>query len=701
MNKLVVPGLVLYSIFSGLGLFLHQGLSSHFLVPWIAGYLFLVFIVSYFYLFSKTHSFSFEFIVLGIIGLNFVIQMTGGAASPFHTAYFLLGAAALFQPGTRVYSLLALILGIDAGNLLLSGQTNAGHWQSYAGFAVPLAGVVLIIAPFMNRIRDHARVARERYQKLLSNANAVDPLAPDMKPEALSEQNRQATNISIAIERENVFKGLLNMISEIVPAHTYALFLAEREEGLFILRAIQSESRHVTPIGTAQISQGAGLVGISIGKSQPQYIPDAVIPSKNLGYYTYEVPVKSLFTLPIIQREQIAGVLVVDSLEQDAFSPDNQDLLIRFAPFFSQIIEKIRISQELDLRAKNFSALHDMSSTLSSSLDIHEVLAKLTGQVNSVVPYDFCVFLHYDEKSSHAVITALRGYDAALVGHRFPVDQSAILQHMLNQWQQRNTAKVHYDPDLGERGRDISLFPLKEMQKPIKSLFGKPLVVGEKFIGAAFLGSIRANAFTDYHRNFLDTLLNQVSMVVDNSMLHQHLRDMARTDGLTGLLNHRTFMEKLSEEYKRLDRDPRPFSILLVDIDFFKKVNDTYGHPVGDVALARVAGVLKEVVRGSDFVARYGGEEFAVGMVDADNRGAHQMADRVRKIVENTTITAGKIEFKVTLSIGVASFPTDTKKLEELVGFSDDALYHAKRTGRNRVSLYKDVTDSETAPIKQ
>jgi diguanylate cyclase (GGDEF)-like protein len=224
-------------------------------------------------------------------------------------------------------------------------------------------------------------------------------------------------------------------------------------------------------------------------------------------------------------------------------------------------------------------------------------------------------------------------------------------------------------------------------------------VARDKFIGAAFLSSIRTNTFTEYHRNFMDTLLNQVSMVVDNSVLHRSIRDMARTDGLTGLLNHRTFMEKLSDEYKRLGRDPRPFSILLVDIDFFKKVNDTYGHPIGDVALTRVAGVLRDVVRGSDFVARYGGEEFAVGMVDTDSRGAQQMAERVRHLMEKTTITAGKNEFQVTLSIGVASFPLDSRKVEEIVGLSDEALYHAKRTGRNRVCLYKDVKDAKAAPI--
>ena len=126
---------------------------------------------------------------------------------------------------------------------------------------------------------------------------------------------------------------------------------------------------------------------------------------------------------------------------------------------------------------------------------------------------------------------------------------------------------------------------------------------------------------------------------MDNAILHQQIRNLARTDGLTGLLNHRTFMEKLNEEYRRIDREGRPFSVLLMDIDKFKNVNDTYGHPVGDVAIKAVAKVLKETVRTTDFVARYGGEEFAVGMVDSGREGARQMAERVRSIMEKTVVT--------------------------------------------------------------
>ncbi len=308
------------------------------------------------------------------------------------------------------------------------------------------------------------------------------------------------------------------------------------------------------------------------------------------------------------------------------------------------------------------------------------------------MPYDYCAFLLFDERSGEAVISSIRGYDGKLLGKRFPIEQSAIMSLMLKQWRDRISAGVYYDGDLGNRGREIGLFPFKELQLPIQSLYGRPLAAHGRFSGALFLGSSKADAFNEYYRNFMDTLLNQVSMVVDNSMLHRNLRDIARTDGLTGLLNHRTFMEKLDEEFMRLDRhEEQHFSLLLLDIDYFKKVNDEYGHPVGDVALKSVAGIIRDTARSIDFVARYGGEEFAVGMVGADPQGARKMAERIRKSIEQADIIAGRISLRRTVSIGVASFGRGCEKPETLIAQADQALYLAKQTGRNKVCLYHEV----------
>jgi diguanylate cyclase (GGDEF)-like protein len=232
-----------------------------------------------------------------------------------------------------------------------------------------------------------------------------------------------------------------------------------------------------------------------------------------------------------------------------------------------------------------------------------------------------------------------------------------------------------------------------------RSLYGRLLVAKKKVVGAFFIAASDPDAFTKYHRKeLLDTLLNQISMAAYNSLLYQQIEDMARTDGLTGLLNHRTFTEKLADKHRELDRTPRPFSVLLMDIDKFKAVNDRYGHPVGDQAIKAVARVLQETIRSTDFVARYGGEEFAVGMIETDRTGAVHIAERVRKIMEQTSVTrVYDGELKVTLSIGVASFPEDTESAARLVTMADEALYHAKRSGRNRVCTHREVRKSTQA----
>ena len=700
MRKIVLSGLILYCIIAGFGFFLKPATPSSMLVFWLAGFLFLVFCVSYQALFTNDRSDGFFFTILAIIGLNFLIQLTGGPLSPIFPLYFLLASIAAFQRRNWAYPVAGLILSIEALNIIISGQKDTTRWYSFGGFGVSLAGVTFITAYITHLIRTEARTAKDNYAKLISDADAVDPLAGGASVEALTEKKRQATYVNVARERDDAFNALIDMISSLVPAHTYALFLDDRLEGVYVLRGIRSQSRDLvrTPI---KFTRDQGLIGICATQRQPQYLPSLVVPVYTLKYYTREVPIKSFLAVPIIQDDQVLGVIAVDSLEKDAFPRKIQETLIRFIPFFSQIIEKIRISVEIDIRARNFAALHEMSSILSSSLEISDVLEKLTTEIRSVVPYDFCAFLLYDEQTKEALITALRGYDTRFTNSRFPLEQSAILTHMANQWNDRRVFTIHHDPDLGDRGTGIGLFPMKELQPPVKSIFGRPLVARDRFIGAAFLGSVRTNTFTEYHRNFLDTLLNQVSMVVDNSMLHQKIRDMARTDGLTGLLNHRTFMEKLNEEYKRLDRDPRPFSILLMDIDNFKHVNDKYGHPVGDVAIKTVSKVLKETARGSDFVARYGGEEFAVGMVQTDSKGAEQMGERIRNLLEKTLVTrVSDGALRVTVSIGVSSFPSDTKNMSDLVTMADDALYHAKRSGRNRVCLYRNAKDADRDSAK-
>lgn len=168
--------------------------------------------------------------------------------------------------------------------------------------------------------------------------------------------------------------------------------------------------------------------------------------------------------------------------------------------------------------------------------------------------------------------------------------------------------------------------------------------------------------------------------------LYQELERRSTHDGLTGVLNRTTFDERLSEECKRADCHKRSPALLLVDIDFFKRVNDSHGHQAGDRVLQAVARLLGETTRPGDLVTRYGGEEFAIILPETDENGALAMAERLRTTLEDARISCGACEdIAITVSIGCSSGRPFTVTPEALVKAADTALYRAKETGRNRV----------------
>ena len=704
MSTVTIPGLVIACIVSGLGLFISPGLSSPLLFPWAIGYLFLALRVSYDAYVIPSPLKPFPFIVLGIVLLNFLVQVTGGVHSSLWPAYFLYAVViAAFSPPLRAYGMVVVTLAIESANLFLTGRDIAGRWHVYAGAGLSLAGVSAAVSHIMYRIRSEADQAKDAVKRMEEKADAVDPLAEPAKLEALMSQSRQAANLRTARDREANFADLLDMMFLIIPVHTYVLFVKERREGteMFVLRASRTESTgEVVPIGTA-LYPAAGKTGIDLcaDRLKSQYLPELSGDSVQfLGYYGRDVmnnPVRSAMIIPILSKDEgsVVAVLSADKVTTDSFSGETQERLKRFSSFFLEIIENTQLSLDLKTRADHFGALHAISTDLNESLKFSEIMAKIIPQIKKIVPFNFCACCLRTgiEGSRHLEFIALDGYDTGSMGRTFPVEESAVVSFMYKHWKENGTT-TFYTHDYGDRGKDVGLFPFRELQKPIRSLYGRLLVANDDINGVFFLASLRSDSFSEYNRNYLlDTLLNQVAMVANNSLLHRKIEDQAMTDGLTGLLNHRTFMGKLTDKYRELERTPRPFSILLMDIDKFKLVNDKYGHPVGDVAIKAVARILHETIRGTDFVARYGGEEFAAGMVETDIRGAEQMAERVRSIMEKTMITrVHDGELRCTLSIGVVSFPQDTENMADLVTMADKALYHAKRSGRNRVSLYRD-----------
>jgi len=191
--------------------------------------------------------------------------------------------------------------------------------------------------------------------------------------------------------------------------------------------------------------------------------------------------------------------------------------------------------------------------------------------------------------------------------------------------------------------------------------------------------------FTQSDMELAVLLASQAAVAIDNAYLYEQLRTLAATDSLTRLYNHRHFMTHLDSAMKQARRHNRALSVLMLDLDHFKRVNDTYGHQQGDRVLQAFAAVMRRTARDEDVLARYGGEEFAAVLPETDLVGASRLAERIRNRVAELRFRHGSSVVQVTVSVGAAQITDDTRSAEELADYADQALYNAKTAGRNRV----------------
>jgi two-component system, cell cycle response regulator len=255
----------------------------------------------------------------------------------------------------------------------------------------------------------------------------------------------------------------------------------------------------------------------------------------------------------------------------------------------------------------------------------------------------------------------------------------------------------HYLPAGGEpREVTAPIYTRKIKLDGAKSLLVLPLISADEAIGTLTLVARAEKRFGKDVREMLAVIANQVAVALQNGLLYRKMETMATTDGLTGLTNHRTFQARFEDLLQRAQRHGHRVALLLCDVDHFKKVNDNYGHPVGDEVLRRVAKVLQEVPRKIDVPARYGGEEFVVILDNVDVAQAKTVAERIRLEIAKVVVETDKGPLSVTESIGVAAFPDDGHDRATLIERADLALYHAKHTGRNRVVTWAEAQAAKT-----
>jgi diguanylate cyclase (GGDEF)-like protein len=581
---------------------------------------------------------------------------------PRQAAGTLLGGAVLFDALLTlpdrwgVFIGRALFLGLFAGlyHLVLSARLAAARRAEEDAVK--------------NKIKDIEERART-FRLVSSGANDSMPGVKD----------QEKWLVAAVKEIEGATGSALEVAEASLRTHTVAAFLLTSDDRALKLHDCRSSSEAMQ---RDRFAAGEGIFGALLKRGVPVRMNGAS-GLKGVTHYEAGGPdIKALLAVPIVEGSGLVrGVLVADRLENTPFDEQDERLLQVIAGEVLRAIEVERVMSYIrrsrDEKDRFFRAIEELNRAGSPD----QVFLAVLESARQVAPLEFCAVTLVSEQNgarAHRIVrmTGVTSAGRALEGQTF-TDNNGLVANVV-----RYGAPLP-GRDAGAMDRQI-IFDDDTQIRGLQSLKIFPLVAGDRILGTLVTGSRKKAAFDSDELRMLEVIAIQAAQAVLRAQLYEAMEKMATTDGLTGLFNHRTFQGRFDEQLATARRYSRKLSFILTDIDHFKSVNDTYGHPTGDMVLKGVAKILKEQARDTDIVARYGGEEFAIIMPETDVKGAHAIAERIRERILKEVFQTEQGPLKVTLSLGVATFPDVAAEKHQLIDLADQCLYYAKRHGRNQ-----------------
>lgn len=437
---------------------------------------------------------------------------------------------------------------------------------------------------------------------------------------------------------------------------------------------------------------------------QPQtldFMPEGIMIIDLMGYISYANP--KFCNLVGYKKEQLVGLFYQEAAKKLFNTSD--DLL----DYFLEVLKgrKLTTKTQLEHRQGSSIPVHQFMNPVINDIgeitgaiyffkEMHyELLLEITHAVNSSLNVKTII-----ETAVKTVNTHLGIYSCSIfLYHKDKMELEMVANSEMN----RNDLK-YFSYKLGEGApgvvaaekrplyvQNMSTNPLihhKELHDfQDSSCICFPLVSKGELQGVMNFTAYTVRDFTPQELFLFENIVNQLAMAIHNAKLYNITKKLSVTDGLTGLYNHQYFQRRLNEEIKRAQRNSNTLVLLMLDLDFFKQVNDHFGHPAGDKILKEVAQIMQKSLRTTDIVCRYGGEEFAVILVGCPEEIAFRLAEKIRLSIEGMQIGIEGV-FKLTASIGLATFPYHAGDKKELIDAADKVLYKAKKR-KNKVSIAK------------
>ena len=390
--------------------------------------------------------------------------------------------------------------------------------------------------------------------------------------------------------------------------------------------------------------------------------------------------------VPLLLYDRAVGVMAVRSQQERVFDEGHLELMRVLASEASIAIENARLFREERNKSRHLALLNNISRNAITTLNCDEMLAKIAEELEEGLTFDHMGIGVLDYSTKEVVIQAEAGRRRNARGRRIPLGEGLV-------GQVARTGQMLVERDLAaadSAGRSVLA--------DSTSAAVLPILYADQLHGVLYAETAEPHDFSDEELLILRTLADLISGALHNALTFQKAQEQAITDGLTGVKTHRFFMEALSAEWKRSTRAGRSFSLVLMDLDRFKFVNDFYGHLEGDLVLQRIGHILEQNCRRSDVVARYGGDEFVILMPETNIEQSRQLTSKLRSWVSADPLLREK---NITASFGIASFPVHGSTPQELIQVADASMYLSKHQGGNAVSTADHFDADETKKWKR
>ncbi len=487
--------------------------------------------------------------------------------------------------------------------------------------------------------------------------------------------NQVTWAISSNLDLPTILQNVVRLATELAQADAGGLAILSSDNKTlhypYLFNLPVSLSTEVDP-------RGQGLAWNVIDGRKSYLLPDySTYPGAARGWV--DAGVHAAISVPLIAGNTCLGCLGLFSYNPDKrFSLRDLALMESVGRQAGIAIQNARLFEAAERRAREAETLRLAVGEVTSALEFDQVLSKLLKHLLNVVPYDSAVVFLTEGDLVRAV--AGRGLPSRnqIIKHTFPGDNP-----LFNELKRPRSLPLIL-PDAQADPRFQNWGGLNH----VRGWMGLPLRAQGELIGYLTIDSKKVGAYTPQDAALVQAFADEVAIAISNARLFRQVQHLAITDPLTNLHNRRYFFEAARLEMDRAHRYQRPLSLIMLDIDHFKGVNDTYGHLAGDRVLATVAARCLEKLRGIDISARYGGEEFVFLLPETDIRRAYQVAGRLRAALMDLPIDTGEQQVAISVSLGLAAMCEDCYDLQGLIRRADQALYVTKETGRGRITVW-------------